>query len=500
MSEERVFISLRWKLGLLFGLIFIILYGLFAYLNHVNGKHNFTVERQIIQSNQVDTFKALAKDSYSSLLQFTQLLSVISTQLCQPDKASSHPVIDKNWGQWQLSWGIENAIFFDTQGEITHSFGPQWKISDDLVAKVFHDQVPELEFFCQESCFQQVIAPLPGKTGSLSVARAFGDVIARYRRLTNSDIGILVEGLVPTQNWPYKLASITQPEKYEQVFYYLVKNYLLDEFFDKSKIIEFNKGLFEVRINPYQVAATGGKAILILFINDITAEAEFLKKQQKLAWLHGAIGLFILLSLLMICAQSFLKRVNKLSDSLPLLAAHQFAQFKKRITAKDSYLLGYDELNQLNDSALALTDQLEQLDQRVRINTFKMLEKSEDLVKERDSIKHMLEFAPIIIMTQKLNGMILSLNQFAVDLFETDRTVIVGKVFDMYLPSYDQEHLAQLAQLRAGNKQLIQTNGRVLLESGKLVNVVWLHMLLSKAVLEDEAIVLSLGVLTDVQT
>ncbi|MGR9037061.1 MAG: diguanylate cyclase domain-containing protein, partial [Gammaproteobacteria bacterium] len=185
----------------------------------------------------------------------------------------------------------------------------------------------------------------------------------------------------------------------------------------------------------------------------------------------------------------------RLSKSLPLLSKNQYDRFRKQIVSKNAQLYGYDELDLLNLTALTLTDQLEYLEHEVRSNTLKLLEKSQELAKERDFIKQLIEAAPIIIITQKLNGMILSINQAGLDGFETDSQSIIGKVFDLFLPETDWEHLKKINQLRTGIiSDRIKIDGALVTESGRRKDISWLHKLFKSDSSEDEAVILTLGV------
>jgi diguanylate cyclase (GGDEF)-like protein/PAS domain S-box-containing protein len=191
-----------------------------------------------------------------------------------------------------------------------------------------------------------------------------------------------------------------------------------------------------------------------------------------------------------------LHRVERLSKLLPLLSQNKYDEFSRQLTDNERTIrFSHDELDQLKLMALSLTDQLEHLDQEVRGNNFILLEKSQDLAKERDFIRQLVETAPIIILTQKLNGIILSVNQAGIDGLESDSHSIIGKVFDIFVPESDQEHLKKLNQLRMGDRsKRFQINGFLVTQSGKHRETSWLHTLLKSNDWSDEPVILSLGV------
>ncbi|MGR9088660.1 MAG: putative bifunctional diguanylate cyclase/phosphodiesterase, partial [Gammaproteobacteria bacterium] len=232
-----------------------------------------------------------------------------------------------------------------------------------------------------------------------------------------------------------------------------------------------------------------------LLIDDITKAVRDLNEELKQVWFHGVISLTASLIILILVIHLSLRRVAVLANALPLLSKNQYDQFRKQVLKKESHLSGYDELDRLNRTALTLTDQLEYLEWEVRTNTLKVLENSQELANERDFVKQLIEAAPIIILTQKLNGMILTINQAGIDGFEADNHSIIGTVFDLYLPESDWEHLNKLNQLRRGTiTDQIQVNGSLITETGRQREISWLHKSFKRGGTREEPVILTLGV------
>jgi diguanylate cyclase (GGDEF)-like protein len=102
--------------------------------------------------------------------------------------------------------------------------------------------------------------------------------------------------------------------------------------------------------------------------------------------------------------------------------------------------------------------------------------------------------APIIIIIQKLNGIILTINHAGVEGLETDSSTIIGKVFDVFLPDSDQEHLKNLNRLRSGEfGDQVQVDGLLMTETGKLRDISWLHKMLTFKQQGDKRAILTLG-------
>ena len=503
MGKNSLFFSLRWKLAILFGIVFLVLQTVFAFVSYLNAQDNFENDRKNIQNSHINIAETLTKDSFSVLEQFAELISVVNNPSSHSSKEQNRGVssMDENWSRWQLIWDMENIVLFDKQGTRIKSWGDQLIDSDATVQRVLKNELPEHQIFCPDNCFQQVIIPVMGKadiSGGISVIRPFSDVIIKYNAATRSDIGILIADnkaeISQGSRWKYKLSGMTQPEKNQPIFEFISKHHSIDAFFNGSKRIEFNNSVYEVRVLPIQQAEASKAPPYFLFVDDITADLKHLSSDLKRVWLYGFIGLLASLLLILLALHIALRRISRLFRALPLLSKNHFSQFRKQIVVKNSTNLGYDELDKLSFTALNLAAQLEHFEQEMRGHTFNILEKSQELAKERDFIRQLVELAPIIIIIQKLNGIILTINHAGVDGLETESSTIIGKVFDIFLPESDQEHLSKLNRLRSGEYgDQVQLDGLLLTEAGKLRDISWLHKLMPSKEHGDEMVILTLG-------
>jgi diguanylate cyclase (GGDEF)-like protein/PAS domain S-box-containing protein len=505
MGSNSLFFSLRWKLAVLFGSVFLILQSIFAFVSYLNAQDNFENDRKNIQRNHVNIAESLTKESFLVLEQFAELVSVVNDPSRAEAKAQTQAVssLDENWSRWQLIWDIENIAFFDKQGKKVKSWGKQLIDPDEVMQNVLKNEAPAHQVFCKDNCYQQAIIPVMGESGIagvFSVIHSFSDVIIKYHDATSTDIGVLISDQVANNKaasgnqWKYKLSGMTKPEKNLPIFDYLTKHYALDEFIATSKRITIANAVYEVRALPIQKTKAKTKSPLFLFIDDITDDTNHLNDGVKRIWLYSFLGLLASLLLILLALHVSLRRITLLSKALPLLSKNNFDQFRKQIFVKDTANLGYDELDKLNITALNLSDQLEHLEQEMRGNTFSLMEKSQELAVERDFIKQLVELAPIIIIIQKLNGIILTINNAGVEGLETDGRTIIGKVFDVFIPETEQEHLKKLSRLRSGQHgDQVQIDGLLETESGKLHDVSWLHKLLPAKHQGDEPVILTLG-------
>lgn len=505
MTKDRFFLSLRWKFAILFGAVFLILHTVFSYLSYLDAIKHFNLDRKNIENTHINITRTLTQDSFLVLEQFAELLPLIGDLSAHSGHIDQGAFanLDDNWSQWQLSWDMESIVFFDRLGNRLKTWGSPMIPADATIAQVLQNEKPAYRLFCSGNCYLQVVIPVIGQSeviGAFSVIRSFADVIIKYKSETGSDIGLLVAdatGIAGSDQsvWPFRLSGLTLHEKNMPIYQQIARKYSLKTLMNQSRKVHFDRSVYEVRIVPVLYGSEQNPPYFLL-IDDITMAAAKLNKDLKQVWLSGVISLAASLLLLTIVIHVALHRVRRLANALPMLSENRYNQFRNHIDNKSGHFFGYDELDRLNMTALILTDQLESLEREVRSNTLKVLEKSQELANERDFIKQLIEAAPIIILTQKTNGMILTINQAGVEEFDSDSHSIVGKVFDLFLPEDDWEHAAKLNQLRAGTiSGQIQIEGTLVTESGRQRDISWLHKLFKRdGAPLGEAVILTLGV------
>ncbi len=509
MKDDSLFLSLKWKLAILLGCFLLILLSSFSYYTYLNAKGNFENDRADANLAHIKLLETLTKDSFLVLEQFAELVSVIKTPVesDNDDLRGALLTVEDKWSRWQLIWDIENIVFYDKQGKPIKSWGDLTINPSDGVENVVKTELPENKVICPADCYQSVIIPMMGKSdriGVLNITRSFSDVIIKYKNATGYDVGILTADQqknggnalnIKASDWLYRLSGVTNSKDNTALYAYLAKHYKISDFISTNKRIEFGSAVYNVQLLPIKNAVQGKNMPFFIFIDNITPDIHQLNTDLKRIWLYSVIGLLVTLGLILISLHLFFRRVVNLSEALPLLAKGQFDGFRQLIPISHKGGVGGDEIDNLSHTALILADQLESLEQDMRNHTFNLLEKSQELAKERDFVKQLIDLAPITIIIQKLNGIILSINRAGIDELETANDTIVGKVFDIFIPESDREHLSKLNRLRDGEfAEQMQIDGHLLTESNKVRDISWLHKVLYLKEYGNEMVILTLGI------
>ncbi|MGR9088292.1 MAG: cache domain-containing protein, partial [Gammaproteobacteria bacterium] len=300
MDNERFFLSLRWKFAILFGAVFLLLHSFFSYVSYLDAIDHFALERKNIETTHIKIAKTLTEDSFSVLEQFAELLPLLGDLPVQPGHIKDHPFnnLDENWARWQLSWDMESIVFFDRNGARVKTWGMPSIPFDSTVEQVLREETPAYRLLCSGNCYIQVVIPVIGRSeviGAFSVIRTFADVIIKYKRETNSDIGLLVAEQPKAaghqhSSWPYKLSGLTLYEKNMPLYQYVSNKYSSQEILSQSRRVYLNGSIFEVRLIPIYQNSENNPPYFLL-IDDITKAVRDLNEELKQVWFHGVISL-----------------------------------------------------------------------------------------------------------------------------------------------------------------------------------------------------------------
>ncbi|MCK5190648.1 MAG: GGDEF-domain containing protein, partial [Methylococcales bacterium] len=231
MNKTGILFSLKWKIAILIGGVFLLLHSAFSYLVYLDTTENFVRNRINIQSRYSNVAYALTKDSFLVLEQFSELFSVTESDKPGQNNASFQIIytVDKNWQQWQFIWGLESAVFFNQAGELVKQWGGTLKPKALSVINVLKKESPDHQIICPDTCFQFVMIPVMENSeiiGVFGVSRSFASTVIEYNRATGSDLGVLVSAEQSLLfNWPYRLSAMTHLDRNKTILDIVTQGY-----------------------------------------------------------------------------------------------------------------------------------------------------------------------------------------------------------------------------------------------------------------------------------
>ncbi|NOQ64547.1 MAG: EAL domain-containing protein [Methyloprofundus sp.] len=495
MRKSNLFLSLKWKFSLSFGVILIVLFALYSYFAYEEARKNYERSRTVAQKNQIHIAQALTKDSFSVLAHFAEsVVPLHKTPTALPPAAtlaqqaehkkqtteqhllSIVQLFDKHWIDWQIIWQLESVVLYNQQGSIISRWGRDALENPELVLRVLSLESPETQVKCQKECFQKLVTPI-FSGGAISISLSLVDTVLAYQHTTHSDIGVINDVQEST------FSAVTNPIKNKILLRNVLSTHKFEAFFNQTLRFQQANEHYEIRAFP---VTHDQQAPYYVIINNITEEYNRLQKKYSSLAITGLIGLLSTILILIITLHFMVARVVQLSKALPLIAQHEYQSF--RDFNKPRKLIFVDEVEQLARTVSQVVGQLERLQSEAVANT-------KELQKERDFSTQLIDTAPIIIITQDTQGAVLSINQQGLEEIHLSAADIIGKQFSALLPKNEKEHIKKLKILRAQSEHKeFSYSGRLAVRPEQFIHIDWTHTTFHKTNSDQEAVVLSLGV------
>jgi len=486
MQKTKRFLSLKWKLAFNVGLIIISLYSAYTYYVYQQATTNFSNSRIATQRNQINIAQALTEESFFVLDRFVESILLVPGEQQNIEQALLQ-IFNKNWQHWQVIWGLENVVYYNQQGYVVQSWGGDVGATHELILRTMSLELPQHQIVCKQGCFQQVLTPvLSGSqvVGVVSVSLALADTLLLYKQAMQSDIGVLIS------HESHMLSAVTQAQTNNELWSKVIKKYTPNSFMNSALIFNDANRRYELRafsINKNELAPP-----YYVIINDVSDAYENMHKKLLSLSVIGLAGLLLIILVLLLNIHFRLTRVRQLSQALPLLVKHQYIDFRQKLK-KQKQTVFSDEMTQLSETAADVAWQLKALGDNATKNTELLLKQSQELGQERDFVARLINTAPILIITQNLQGEIISINKKG----QSGLNVSVDKIIGMPFANLivETEQLQKLEQLRANSSFTeVSFDSRLGGLTDDPVYISWIHTVLRGKNNQQETIILSLGV------
>ncbi|HNH25339.1 MAG TPA: sensor domain-containing diguanylate cyclase, partial [Accumulibacter sp.] len=190
-----------------------------------------------------------------------------------------------------------------------------------------------------------------------------------------------------------------------------------------------------------------------------------------------------------------LQRMAKAGQAIPLLGRGAFAEARQQIVPRKQRMLT-DEIDILDEVAIALSHRLETLEKDIAAQASQMETMLKRISVERDFRQNLLDTAQVIILTQNVDGRILSLNRYGQMLLGWGADELLGKRFFEVIDPGTSSHINMQQALRGlagGGNPHIQVESMLIGASGQSYEITWNHSRLSGRAAEN-LVILSVGI------
>ncbi len=368
-KDKPIFLSLRWKYALTISavLLFILIVLNISFFYKNNQRFEHQLKSEFIQQTKI--LSDLIKQSEANIGQFidsvNQLQLSVQNYKSQPLNEKPSPsirtLIEKNWLDWKIIWGYENINLYLKKSKQSYNWGTPSAHLERLYQLVIQTEHPQRIIHCHKNCLLYIATPLLKQgelVGVLSVGKSMAEILINFKKITQSDIGIILLD----KNSSIDITAITNSK---------VNKPLLRKLFPLKKYkpliaqkFTFKKDSFCINTSPI----FGNKQANFVFIKNISTEVKTQLAEKNNILIIGIISLVSTFILLYTLLHFSVIKIRTLSKALPFLSTSKmgitdkYQQSRQLLSQQKRFPFFTDELDQLQATSLHLCNQLEQLE------------------------------------------------------------------------------------------------------------------------------------------
>jgi len=496
---SKKFLSLKWKAGLLFGLLLLIFNATFPALVYWTLQKDFDFSRQQIQQHYTNELSGHIQSSRHEIQRLAEFVLPPDAINIDPQEQGLRIInaLTQHQSELELNWNISQAQYLNSKGEFLGGWGP--KAPDNITQNIPNVVTSELAFSkidCSQRCKQYIVIPVLGNKKTsfvLLIAYEMTDILLAFHSETGADIGLLTpngDGTDPygysIPEWDVILKALTSYTYMIDHIKTLVNSYAFNQINSESRLIGDKSQRIEAQfISIDQVDAT------FVILDDVTTQYQDIVKTTYQSIFIALLGVVILGVGLFYFISAPLSRLSSVSKALPLLAKKQYDTVRALVSPKEcNHTL--DELDILENTTQDVSFQLEQLEKIVKLNSNLINQRNIELQQERDFVKSLIDTAQLIIITLDKQCNISSFNDYAVTTTGYKEQDIIGTPMSQFIPKEQwPEILDTLSELKLSPDAVAQQESEFIHSDGSIHAVSWLHSSLGNT--SGTATILSVG-------
>ncbi len=512
------FLSLKWKTLLFFSLVLLLINASFPYFGHQNLMKHFDKRREESHAHFTEEFNGLMEHTVKRLQQFGGVipsLEGVNTALITGKNEEVINAFEDHWPLLQLDMGIDLVRFYSKTGDELGRWGDPALITEEerlittWIKDVIQKEYPVTALSCRVICTQYVIAPIlyEGQNiGAILLGTSLAEVIVNFQQISGRDIGVIIDrdkaespdlprpkdtiqtilpwnkNIVALTNLPLALPLLRSVSE-ETTSFNDIK---------KGLTFSFNEKHYELGFIPLR-SLSDPEVGDLLIIDDISDTLFEIRKATQQSLMAGILGLILSEGLLLAILWRPMSRLRLITRTLPLLAKSAFREVRTTVGKRKQGWID-DEIDILDDTAISLSYQLEELETEVKKRTTSLAARMEELANEKDFITSLLDTARVIILTQDAEGKVLMLNPYTTQLTGYGATELIGQNFSAFISEENltSEVIGNLVALRLGQTEYFSHESVLVCHNRPSCHMIWFHSrLLRKG--ENEPVVLSVG-------
>jgi len=477
---NAAYLSVRWKIILLAGLVLGITSALFIWQQHQLQLREFEKEQAGFRERSRSVVDYLFESQAERMRMLANLLVAPAT--VREDIANRHAGrlaerTEEVATELSFDQGVSTVLFHDAaQAQLAVWGNPGFSQEVLTYARLaVSTEKPQTHILCQQTCVQQTVIPVShlGRTiATVTVISNLESILNDLHRLSYSDVAVL-KGPLSDQGAPLAAMQLISASGGEPVRAVL----------EASRRGVWSHGYFEWRhedrvhqVVLIPVPLDAGGLTHFALVPDVTHQMQLIDLFVKNNLLRGLSVLVLAMLLLYVMLRPTMRRIGHVSHILPLLGQENFAQVREDYAVRPGalWLRGRwaDEVDELEGLALALAGRLEQLKFESIEHANSLNLQAKELRHERDLISGLLDTAPVLILSYDGAGRIQLANACAMRL--CDKTELAGESYPvLFLGTTQGEYANTMNQMQVG--AVCRTESSITRPDGAVTDVLWFH-------------------------
>jgi diguanylate cyclase (GGDEF)-like protein/PAS domain S-box-containing protein len=510
-ARSSFFLSLKWKALLLSSIALILVTSALVTINHIELYSQFERRRAELQSQYAHQVQGLLDQSDKRLRQWSTIIASLLSVQTAAEKQLEEQIItefERLAAILELDMGAESILLVSANSRRLAAHGldahsDKRTALAEAVRQVVATENPTSLIDCFDTCLQYAIAPILGTDDALVVAVSLADVVLDFQRVSGTDLGLLVSQTKPSptngngerwlRRWNVRVVALGNTKTNLGILRSAMEAKPLSDAVREPIYVSANGHEHEVRLFPLAGFEEREQAYLAT-VADISDAREKIRDALRRNIFLGTIGLVLSELLLLAILWTPMSRLRRAAANLPWLAEGAFAKIRAAISETRFPHFVRDEVDVLNDTAVALSFQLETLNIEVAKRTQDLSERMDEITEQRNFVTHVLETAQAIILTQNRNNEILMINPYGMTITGYTLAELRGRPFVTLLAQEEsiQQVKNHLAELVSGEREHIDEECDLRCKDLSLLDVVWQHSRL-KGQGNDAPVILSVG-------
>lgn len=397
-------------------------------------------------------------------------------------------LLQRYWEQLSLNQGFESLRLYNADRQLLTGFGnlpaPDALI-DKLLAATLNNERPTSGLTCAQRCLFYGVSPVlrDGMTvGAVLVTADLSGLMSAFVQSTGRELAVVSPGTMQ----PY---AATTPDM--RVALHTLQFSAPSAFPRLESARSHTNGIVHdwERLHPLSSAPD---APVFITRRDVTRN-EAAIAQAFLANLATGLSVFVAAEIVLLLLLAwFMRRLNRVSTSLPLLGEGRWQTARHRLPTQPQRIS--DELCGLENATRSLANQLETLDTASRTQQNELENLVETLSHERDFISSLLDTAQALILTQDRRGVIRMANHYVESLTGVPENRLIGQdFFERLLPAQEaRDWRARLLTHFGRDNTPLRFEAPVTTPDGPR-NIAWIHSLIGQEA-GAESLILSVGI------